>query len=578
VRRESSTKSRALAFLAGLAFVAALLLPAEVWARRKRPAGALDAESSPDFEYFHLQIHDPFFVLERKFGVIPYRYRTARPRAGGVQYFDARKRPGVARVFIIGGSVAMPFNAQEMSRLGEFLRRSLPGRRFEIVGCGMGGYDSYRESLVEEEVLRHEPDLIVLLSGNNEYAPALRLNPALYRLNRLLRHSRLYQEIQDSYQGRLKSVPWTLEERQENFEANLRLMIARARGKRVPIVLCTLPVNIRDIPPVFSREPAEDAGYFRARAALERGRTAEAARGFAAYAAAHPSDPWGHYWLGKALDLSGSGARARQAYLDAVDRDDPGDRCSPRRNAIIRGLAREDGAAVADVDAAFARLVPDGLTDSRLFKDGVHWYDEYYPLVSLAIVEAVAAHDLASTRPMLAPAGEWKRWWDPRFEAELSHPAMDPARRRRYADEVLMTAVSKIFQVDGFVEAGVSYLEMAERLEPGILERSLSSPDILQARSDANPWLEHVRRRLKGEWSRVLLHAGEACRRLGRAGQARAYLDESLRLAPEQPYARLSRGLLELSVGRRVEASADFLRASYSDAPGVKSWVAAVGS
>ncbi|HEX4048463.1 MAG TPA: SGNH/GDSL hydrolase family protein, partial [Elusimicrobiota bacterium] len=213
--RKFSTKGRILAVLAGFVVLAAAILPAELWARRKWPARQSAAESTNDFDYFHLQIHDDFFKLERKFGVIPWRYRTQRPRAGGVQYFDAYKKPGVTRVFVIGGSVAMGFNAQEMSRLGEFLRRSLPGRAFEIVGCGMGGYDSYRVGLVEEEVLRHEADLIIVLAGNNEFGSRAHFNPTLVRLNDVFRESRLFQVLQDSYRPRWKEAPWPLKERLE---------------------------------------------------------------------------------------------------------------------------------------------------------------------------------------------------------------------------------------------------------------------------------------------------------------------------------------------------------------------------
>ena len=597
-----STKNRVLVGLAGLAFLAGLLIPAELWARRKWPPRDSVVDSTSEFDYFHLQIHDDFFKLERRFGLIPYRYRTQRERSG-LQFFSFWKRPGTVRVFVIGGSVAMGFSAHEDSRLNEFLKRALPGRNFEIVGCGMGGYDSYRDGLVEEEALRHSPDLIVVLSGNNEYAQALRVDPTLFRLNRALRKSRLYQKIQDSYQSGMKEAPWSLEDRLRSFEDNLGLMIARARRRKVPMVFCTLPVNIRDIPPTFSRPPTDDAGYFRARAALDRGQYRKAAHGFTAYLSARPKDPFGYYLLGKALDLSGAGGPARRAYLKAVDWDDPGNRCSPRRNAIIRGLAREDGVAVADVDAVFARLVPDGLTDARLFKDGVHWYDEYYPLVSLAIVKAVAEHDRTHADAMLAPAGEWNRWWDPRFEDELSHPAMSEERRTRYgnrwwdlrfedelshpvmseerrtryADEVFIMAVSQVFKSDefGFTECAVASFEMAERLRGGILKRFLASPEWLQARSEANPWLEHIRKRLKKEWPHVLMHAGEACRRMGRRDEARVYLDESVRLAPNYAYARLFRGMLYLSLGKKDEAAADLRRAADSDVPGVALWAAA---
>ena len=145
-------KKIAAAF-SSLFLLAALLGPAEYWARRKWPSQIPPIETAPQFDYFHLQIHEDFFKLDRWFGLIPHRYQAQRARSGAAS-FDAWKRPGVVRVFVIGGSVAMKFNDSEASRLGEYFRRALPSKEFEVVGCGMGGYDSYRDTLVEREVLR----------------------------------------------------------------------------------------------------------------------------------------------------------------------------------------------------------------------------------------------------------------------------------------------------------------------------------------------------------------------------------------------------------------------------------------
>jgi tetratricopeptide (TPR) repeat protein len=578
-KRAARAKSRVLIVLAAWALLAAAFVSAELWARRRWAPQEDPVSASPEFDFFHLQIHDDFFTLDRRFGVIPFRWKTQRERAP-LQFFSLWKPKGTLRVFVVGGSVAMGFDSSSECRLAEYLRKALPGRNFEVVGTGMGGYDSYRESLVEKEVLRHDPDLIVLLSGNNEYGPRLHVNATLFRLNRWLRKSRLYARFQDAYRGDWKEPRWPLDERLQNFSDNLRLMISRAGRRNVPMILCTLPVNIRDIPPTFSPPPVDDAGYFKARAALDRGRLGEASQAFAAYVAARPREPFGYYWLGKARDRLGDAVGAREAYMKAVDWDDPGSRCSLRRNAIIRGLAGENRVAVADVEAAFSRAVPDGLTDSRLFKDDVHWYDEYYPLVSLTIIRAVADYDRSHDVPMLAPPAEWNRWWEtePGAEASLAHPAMSPERRLRYAEEVFISGVSKVFQLYGFVECSVSYMMMAERLDPGIMKRSLTSRDWLQARSDQSPWLEHVRYRLKDEWFRVLLHAGEASRRLGLTAQASGYFDEALRLSPDDPYAHLWRGVLESSAGKRREAGADLRRAAGSGQPGMAAWAAAVGS
>jgi len=86
------------------------------------------------------------------------------------EFFPAHKIKGTKRIFVLGGSVAYSFSRQQdREYIKELLEASLPGEKFEIIGCGMAAYDSYRESLIHKEILNYEPDLIVLLSGNNEF-------------------------------------------------------------------------------------------------------------------------------------------------------------------------------------------------------------------------------------------------------------------------------------------------------------------------------------------------------------------------------------------------------------------------
>lgn len=463
----------AAALLAGLALLAGAELTARRLARLPPPQSA---ERGSDLDYFYLEPSEPYFVPARASDGTPI-FRPQRARATD-QSFAAVKTPGTLRVFVVGGSVAMPFSDHLRARLDEFLSRAL-GRPVELVGCGLGGYDSWRDGLIEAEALRHEPDLLVVLSGNNEYSPLEHPPAALVRAGAFLQRCALFRWAQALSRRR----PPTLDERLAAFETNLRLMVRRARAAGVPIALCTLPVDIRDVAPADAAPEA-----------LARYRQAQA------------------------LDRRGDFRAARAEYLRAVDLDDPGDRCSPRRNALIRRVAKEEGAALADLDALFTGLVPDGLTDARLFKDQVHWYDEYYPLVSLAIVRALRdAGDLA-------PAAGWRLDWAARLEPSLRRPAVPRAELARAAEEVFLSGVSAAFRGPGLRERAVSDFMLAERRSPGLLARRLSSPDALERETAANPWLRYLGRRVRREWPQLLLHGSEALSRLGRAREAAALL------------------------------------------------------
>ncbi len=88
------------------------------------------------------------------------------------QSFAATKPEGTTRVFCLGGSTVYgrPYDDRTSfcAWLRELLAEAGPGR-FEVVNAGGISYASYRVAVVLEEVLRHEPDVIVIYTGHNEF-------------------------------------------------------------------------------------------------------------------------------------------------------------------------------------------------------------------------------------------------------------------------------------------------------------------------------------------------------------------------------------------------------------------------
>jgi len=116
-------------------------------------------------EYFCRQVKQPFFS-------------PAGPAAGGTLMRSARpgsipsefvlpKPSGTLRVFVAGESAAALLGGAN-AELAAALRRAYPGRRVELINCGMGAYESRRIQGVVEEILDYGPDLLIVLSGNNE--------------------------------------------------------------------------------------------------------------------------------------------------------------------------------------------------------------------------------------------------------------------------------------------------------------------------------------------------------------------------------------------------------------------------
>lgn len=89
------------------------------------------------------------------------------------QAFPAKKAPGTYRIFTLGGSTTYghPFHdpTSYTGWLRAFLGKTHPGRRYEVINCGGISYASYREAQLMAELIRYEPDLFVIYTGQNEF-------------------------------------------------------------------------------------------------------------------------------------------------------------------------------------------------------------------------------------------------------------------------------------------------------------------------------------------------------------------------------------------------------------------------
>ena len=569
--RGSRVRRLSLAFLATIG----LILGAEAVLRVKRGPPPPD-RVWPDFDFYYSDIYKKFFRLTSDGSTGSRLYVTNRPRATP-QQFSAEKPAGLVRIFVVGGSVAIGYSGGAQDRMRRYLSRIFPGKDFEVIGCGMGGYDSYRDSMVQQEILDYHPDAVVLLSGNNEYYEPETASPALYRLTSGLRRLWVFRLALDLQAPR--HPPTTLRDRLINFEANLRLMAERAKQKNVPMIFCTLPANIRDTPPLRAQPPLGDPDYLAARAALEAGDDLAAARLFERCVQARPDEPFGHYWLAKTLDRRKLYAEARKHYLLALDLDDPGERCSTARNKIIRRVANETGMILADLDAAFDGIADQGMPDGRIFVDGCHWRREYYALSSWVILRSLDEWS-RSVGTFLSPAGRWERRW---FEAEKSRvlkPTFDRESLDAYGDEAVYKAMAAAAWENGRLSEGaLALLDGAARRDSDRLDFLAESFGHLRPALEKYDWLNDSSGRMQEHWSDIAINVGEAYRRQRNYPKALAYFDGVLRREPGRDLALLLRAKTLSSLGRLREAKMSLARLSPTsrDLPEFAYWRRKIG-
>ncbi|HLP40740.1 MAG TPA: hypothetical protein VK465_04470, partial [Fibrobacteria bacterium] len=89
------------------------------------------------------------------------------------QRFPAKKRDGVYRIFAVGGSTTYGHPWRDPVSYAGWLRALLPAadtsRAWEVINAGGISYASYREAKLVEEIAEHQPDLLLVYSGHNEF-------------------------------------------------------------------------------------------------------------------------------------------------------------------------------------------------------------------------------------------------------------------------------------------------------------------------------------------------------------------------------------------------------------------------
>ena len=492
-----------------------------------------------DPNYWYRDIFSPFFAEQRlPDGQVLVRMR--RPYSRG-QTFLKEKPARTWRVFVLGGSIAYLYDREPGQcagwTLAKVLERLVPGWRFEVVSCGMLAYDSYRDSLVLEEALRYQPDLVVLMTGNNDIGegsgkPSWRVRAAL-RLRALL-------GIKSPDRGLVgkpeKPGATPLPVLISRFQGSLTEMTRLAKSRGVPVLLCTMPRQLGLAQ--FGPLPLEMPLFFDAWTRWERGDVPGAEAFLRRHLAKNPDERHGRLWLGRLAERRGDLKAAQAAYRPLADF---------WLNEAIRRVSRGEGAALAELTDSFPP--PAGKArNEALFYDELHWNRFADPRVSLAIAEALAR------RPGFLPGAFARQEWE-RARRELAPAAPGPEehaqlflKRVGQAFWHLPKAAESFF----FEEASLDLLDFVQRDYPEDLERLRGRKDIVlpQLLAGALPPASPTAQRL---WARLLAHAGEDYRRRGLRRRALDCFRQALDLEPGLQAVQARQAMTLYASGRAAE-------------------------
>ena len=347
-----------------------------------------------------------------------YKGRLAAAGQMGEHFFVEPAPANRYRVVFVGASTVQGFPHPRRLAAASFLQAMLadawPEREVEVVNLGITSIASFAVAQVVEDALVLSPDLVVVYTGHNEFY-------GLYgagwyqRLKYFLRQLHLTHLVdgliggigtRDEPTDLIKmaaargEVPLHGSGRataEQNLRDNLRRVSRLCERAEVPLVLCTIVANDAGFAPVGSTEGDEawKAQVEQAAQVLARGYVApedaeEALKRLEQASALSREHAWLWYLQGRALERLGRDAEAQRAFRKARDLDTMPWRAPTAHNAVIRAVAKEHGAVLADVEAAFADAAPAQGVGWEWMADHVHFSVAGQALLARTVLHSIA--------------------------------------------------------------------------------------------------------------------------------------------------------------------------------------------
>jgi len=292
--------------------------------------------------------------------------------------FDAVKKPGTFRVFVLGESSAAGFPYEPTGSYSRYIRDRLqlvyPKQNIEVVNVSMAAINSIVIKDMLPEILKQDPDLILLYVGHNEYygvfgaasqslfAGNKTMVSAMLYLNefktvQLLRN--MFNTVSFWFKGKGKDNGATLMARMASnnlvpyksklyqagltqFEGELSDIIQMIKEKNVPLIMGTLTSNLKDQPPFISINEKES----------------ESADNY--------------YKLAQESLKNGNAVKAKKLFIKAKELDALRFRAPEEMNDIIKKLAGRNQIPLVDFESAFNNESENDIVGNNLMVDHLH--------------------------------------------------------------------------------------------------------------------------------------------------------------------------------------------------------------
>ncbi|MDX1640228.1 MAG: tetratricopeptide repeat protein [Balneolaceae bacterium] len=420
-RRPLSRKKRMIFGIITFLIPVLVLILLETFLRLGNYGGNLDLFYFPEkfggkYGMLNQQYHDKFF------------FQTSTFQAGRGDVFLRDKPENGFRVFVLGASTTegFPYGYNGMFSLviRDMLQDVMPSSHVEVVNLGITATNSYTVYDQTEEILKYEPDAILIYSGQNEYYGALGVasseiigrNPTLVRAYMKLYHYRTFLMMRDAIGWLINRVTGydkfeesgTLMERMvsqnsiplgsdlykagvEQFSNNLEVILQSYRDYDVPVFLSSLVSNLKDHPPFYSVETENHP----------------------------PADEV--FETAKTEYSTGDFEKAYQSFVYAKDLDALRFRAPSSFNEMIREMAEQTGVWYVPMNETMSAHAENGIIGSDLMLEHLHPNSEGYFLMGKVFFDALAGSGVAVPEQNLSRLRTIDQYRESMYLTELDH-------------------------------------------------------------------------------------------------------------------------------------------------------------
>lgn len=387
-----------------------------------------------DLRVFKTDKTGKFYYLNPQIGK---RYFTNEINAtnGNMDFFRKEKTSGTFRIFVLGGSTALGFpylyNGAFPQMLKYQLQRHYPDLNIEMINLSLTAINSYAVFDISKEVIKYQPDAVLIYTGQNEYHGTLGVasssrfgnNPFLINLIIQSKKLRLVQLVFNTINSSEKSdhstdLNLTLMERLASgqkipfnsekywlgirqFERNINKIVDLFSLKKIPVFIGTLVTNKRGIHPFISEfsktentvewNQLFDNGKF----ALQHGDTIKATEFLTAASELDSTFAECQFRLGEISFAKKDYKTARKYYTNAKELDQLRFRAPEAFNDIIEKVAgSRKNIYITDVAAAFDLASPHQIVGEELLHEHVHPNLSGYYLMADTYYKAISAANL----------------------------------------------------------------------------------------------------------------------------------------------------------------------------------------